>query len=145
MTGQAARRDRLTTIKVRRDFLAVRGGYRVRKSSFLIEAKARKASVTAHGLHSASGSRFGFTVTKKLGNAVTRNRIRRRLKEAVRASLPGATRENFDYVIVAFDGAKEQPFVGLVADIEASLRDITTQADSGPPPPQRRKRRKPRS
>lgn len=45
-------------------------------------------------------SRFGYTVTKKIGNAVKRNRVRRLIKEAVRLNI-GAFNQNFDYIIVA--------------------------------------------
>ena len=57
--------------------------------------------------------RFGFTATKKLGNAVTRNRIRRRLKEAVRLVAPGAARAGCDYVLIAREAAATRPFAAL--------------------------------
>ena len=64
------------TIKKRRDFLAVRGGEKASSSAFLIEAKRRRTDETA-GREQTPSARFGFTITKKLGNAVRSNRIRR--------------------------------------------------------------------
>ena len=66
-------------------------------------------------------SRFGFTITKKLGNAVTRNRIRRRLKAAFRTVAPDHAKPGFDYVVVARGAAFDRPFAALVADLEKAL------------------------
>ena len=49
----------------------------------------------------ASCPRFGFTVTRKIGNAVVRNRIRRRFKEALRLLAPGIIAPGHDYVVIA--------------------------------------------
>ncbi len=102
------------TIKKRRDFLAVRGGRRASTAAFLLEAKSRKADAVTEGTEDHA-PRIGFTVTKKLGNAVRRNRIRRRLKAAV-SSVEGF-RDGFDYVIVARAAAFDRPFAELVADV----------------------------
>ena len=64
-----------------------------------------------------AGARFGFTATKKLGNAVTRNRIRRRLKEAVRIVAPGRARDGCDYVLIAREAAASRPFAALELDL----------------------------
>ncbi len=61
--------------------------------------------------------RFGFTVTKKLGNAVTRNRIRRRLKAAISELAPIGARAGFDYVVVARAAAFDRPYPDIIADI----------------------------
>lgn len=87
-------------------------------TAFLIEARERAANSTA------DAARFGFTVTKKLGNAVTRNRIRRRLKAAVAAAAPGKIAAHFDYVIVARQAAEIRPFEQICADLESALRKI---------------------
>ena len=72
-------------------------------------------------------ARFGFTVTKKTGNAVLRNRIRRRLREAVRALPPDAAPPGTDVVLIANAHAARQRFDELVGD----LRNALAQARGG--------------
>lgn len=111
------------TIKKRRDFLAVRGGEKASSSAFLIEAKPRRADDTA-GREQTPTARFGFTVTKKLGNAVRRNRIRRRLKAAVAALAETHAVGGYDYVIVARKAAFDRPYADLVADLATALKRV---------------------
>ena len=80
-------------LKNRSEFLAVQAGEKRRGGSFLLEVLDRKTPETE--------PRVGFTVTKRQGNAVERNRMRRRLKEAVRLSAGFAMKPGHDYVIVA--------------------------------------------
>jgi ribonuclease P protein component len=80
-------------LKSRPQFLAVRNGEARRGRTFLLEVLDRKQP--------DEPPRVGFTVTKKHGNAVERNRMRRRLKEAVRKSAGFAMENGHDYVIVA--------------------------------------------
>jgi ribonuclease P protein component len=61
--------------------------------------------------------RFGFTVTKKIGNAVVRNRIRRRLKEAVRAAAAGRAECDTDYVLIGRRAALTLQFDRLITDL----------------------------
>ncbi len=68
--------------------------------------------------------RVGFTVTKKIGNSVVRNRIRRRLREAVRHVMPEAARPGHDYVLVARHQALSAPFEELVRDLGRALRKL---------------------
>jgi ribonuclease P protein component len=69
-------------------------------------------------------ARFGFTVTKKLGNAVVRNRIKRRLREAVRHSASPSLRPDHDYVVIAREAALRRPFADLVTDLETALQRV---------------------
>jgi ribonuclease P protein component len=72
------------------------------------------------------GPRFGFTITKKIGNAVTRNRIRRRLKAAFAAGAAKQACPSCDYVIVARSAAFDRPFALLLEDVTrafAALHD----------------------
>ncbi|MFN8983768.1 MAG: ribonuclease P protein component, partial [Alphaproteobacteria bacterium] len=66
--------------------------------------------------------RLGFTVTKKIGNAVIRNRARRRLKEAARLTLPGMALSGWDLVLIGRDATAERPFPLLIEDLRAALR-----------------------
>jgi ribonuclease P protein component len=117
----------LATIKVRADFLRIRGGAKWNTPGFLIEAKAARDP--------DGPPRFGFTVTKKLGNAVVRNRIRRRLKEAVRKAQINLAWQGFDYVVVGRPPAFDLPFDRLVADIETGLKRVHAPPRSRSPKP----------
>ena len=64
---------------------------------------------------------MGFTVTAKLGNAVIRNRIKRRLKAAVRASFPAKSRPGHDYAVIGRRRALSAPFETIVHDLEIAL------------------------
>jgi len=65
--------------------------------------------------------RFGLTVTKKIGNAVKRNRARRRLRATARSRLAEFGRPGWDYVLIARDGAVSRPFDALQSDLESAL------------------------
>ena len=115
----------LTTLKSRNEFLAVRGGTRASVPVCLLEARKRKP-----GAISYEGARFGFTITKKLGNAVTRNRIRRRLKAALTALESEFAAEGFDYVVVARQAAFNRPFADLLGDLRRALETVHNPAIS---------------
>lgn len=106
------------TLKKRAEFLRVRGGARFATPSFVLETRARAAGPDANG------ARFGFTVTKKLGGAVIRNRIRRRLRAAVAVAAPALARANHDYVLVARAAALDRPFPDLKKDLERALQHV---------------------
>ena len=112
----------LPTLKSRAEFLAVRRGRRASVPAFLIEMRERPPS-PKHG----SEARFGFTITKKLGNAVTRNRIRRRLKAAFAAAADGA-KASCDYVVVARRAALDRPSGLLLADSERAFAALHRNA-----------------
>jgi len=78
--------------------------------------------------------RLGFTVTKKVGNAVVRNRARRRLKEAARLTLRDCTVGGWDLVLIGRDATPTRDFAALLADLRAALR----QAGVCGPTPERR-------
>ena len=116
----------LETIKVRRDFQAVRGGAKWSGPAFLMEARPPRQHAKGR---EQTGTRFGFTITKKMGGAVARNRIRRRLSHAIRAAICGfptgtVSIKPYDYVVVARHAAMDRPFQDLVADATAALTHI---------------------
>ena len=96
-------------LKSRPQFLAVREGEKRRGSFFVIEMLDRKTA--------DAGPRVGFTVTKKHGNAVERNRMRRRLKEAVRLHAGFAMQPGHDYVVVARREVLTAPFEKLAGEL----------------------------
>ncbi|MBO6784902.1 MAG: ribonuclease P protein component [Alphaproteobacteria bacterium] len=68
-----------------------------------------------------TGVRVGFTATKKIGNAVTRNRARRRLRAAVREIIPRAARPDCDYVVIARGATGTRAYPKLLADLRIAL------------------------
>jgi ribonuclease P protein component len=110
---------KLTTLKKRSEFLRIRGGARCPSPSFVLETKPRAELVATPG-----PPRFGFTVTKAIGGAVERNRIRRRLKAAGTALAPSCARAGHDYVLIARKSALEIPFDALKKDLERAFHRV---------------------
>jgi len=94
---------------------------------FVIEAKAR--SVTASGQW--SGPRVGITVTKKLGTAVVRNRVRRRIREILRARADRLLQCGVDYVVVARPAIVDKPFAAIAGEFERALERLRASASGG--------------
>ena len=111
---------RLFTLKKRAEFLRLRGGARWANACFVLETKPRTETEVAAG----QTPRFGFTVTKALGGAVVRNRIRRRLKAAVSATFGPLARAGHDYVVVARAAAADRPFDELKKDLEQAFQRV---------------------
>lgn len=111
---------RIATLKRRAEFVRIRGGARWSTGSLVLETKPRADTREGKG-GLVDDPRFGFTVTKKIGGAVVRNRVRRRLKEAVRALPPGFARPGHDYVLIARAGAFACPFALLQRDLAVAF------------------------
>jgi ribonuclease P protein component len=111
-------RTRLATLKRRPQFLRVRSGARWATPAFVLEGKRREEPALPEG------PRFGFTVSKQVGGAVERNRIRRRLKAAVRGILPDHLRGDFDYVLIARRPALDAAFATLASDLVEALQRV---------------------
>jgi ribonuclease P protein component len=103
----------LARLKKRREFLrAAARGKRAARPGLVLQALA----IPGPSL------RLGFTVTKKIGNAVIRNRARRRIKEAARLTLPGMALSGWDLVLIGRDTTAERPFPLLIEDLRVALR-----------------------
>lgn len=120
---------KLVTLKKRHEFLRVRGGARFQTAAFVLEAKKRPAS-GARGGCEPEGPRFGFTVTKRLGGAVKRNRIRRRLKAAISQTAETGARPDTDYVVVARAAAFDAAFSDLVDQFGKGF-EVTARRNEG--------------
>jgi ribonuclease P protein component len=83
-----------------------------------------QAAPHPHQSSGATGIRVGFTASRKVGNAVVRNRAKRRMRAAAASVLPARGRRGTDYVLIARAGTADRPFSKLVADLEAALRRI---------------------
>ena len=106
----------LTTLKKRSEFLWVRGGRRWSLAAFVLEARVRQNPEEA-----TAPARFGYTVSKKVGGAVVRNRVRRRLRALTAGLAPAQVRPGFDYVLIARTGAIGRTFAELKADLDQAL------------------------
>ena len=102
-------------LRQRADFLAASGGHNVATASFVLQALERV---------DGGPIRVGFTVSKKVGNAVERNRVRRRLREIVRRSAPEGWRPDHDYVLIGRRAALSLPFERITQDFEGALRRL---------------------
>ncbi len=109
---------------VRADFLAAAKGRRRHGTALVLQSIARRdASFPA---------RVGFTVTKKVGNAVVRNRIRRRLRAAVAITGGLPFRAGHDYVLVARLAALTLPFPDLLNDLASTLSPASARNTKAP-------------
>jgi len=102
-------------LKQRADFLAAAAGAKAPGGAFVLQARARGDSAP---------SRVGFTVSKKVGNAVERNRVRRRLREVVRLSAALTAEAGRDYVLIGRRTALREPFERMVADFAGALKRV---------------------
>jgi ribonuclease P protein component len=99
------------------------------RSEFLAAATGAKAPVTGFVLQALDRRedgpvRVGFTVSKKVGNAVERNRVRRRLREVVRLVPPDRMRAGHDYVLIGRRAALDLPFARMIEDFDRALRRV---------------------
>ena len=99
----------------RQDFLAAAKANSFAAKGVVVQARDRKDGLPA---------RTGFTVTKKLGGAVARNRIKRRLREAARLTLPGLAEPGHDYVLIGRAAGLDRPFTSLQDDIRTALKRL---------------------
>lgn len=101
-----------STIKERRDYLSVaKTGYRWVTPSFVVQVKPAEGDNAPESL-----PRFGITATKKVGNAVTRNRAKRRLRELIRLHLSAEANPGWAYVIIARQTDTAVQFDKLIRD-----------------------------
>jgi ribonuclease P protein component len=115
----------LTRLKARGDFLRVAGA-RVRavRPGLVLQAAPQPGEA-------AAPLRVGFTASKRVGNAVARNRAKRRLRAAAAAVLPDCGKPGTDYVLIARGDTGVRPYAELLADLEGALRQLAQPRRAG--------------
>lgn len=109
------RRAPIDRLRKRREFLAAAGGGKWAASGLVLQALKRADEAPP---------RIGFTVTRKVGSAVIRNRARRRLREAAREILPLLAKQGYDYVLVGRAGTLSRAWPDLLDDLRAALAKV---------------------
>ena len=105
----------IETLKKRRDFVRVQNASQKRRGKRLVVLKDQSVS--------QDSLRVGYTVSKRVGNAVVRNRVKRRLREMTRASA-ALLQPGWDYVIIARHSAAFADYRSLLKDFECQLRGL---------------------
>lgn len=111
MTQATSATSQLHTLTKRADFLAANKGLRNAKRGFVLLTRP----------NGGEGVRVGITVTKKIGNAVVRNRMKRRFRELLRATLPEQGLPNHDHVLIGRSGGVERDFETLADELSQAL------------------------
>ena len=106
-------------LKNRGDFLRVAGTKRSWVTpGFVLQIAPQPQDYTV------TGFRVGFTASRKVGNSVTRNRAKRRLKEIAEKTFPQLAKPGYDYVVIARDKSLTLPFETILQDMEKALKRI---------------------
>ena len=116
----------MSVLTRRADFLAANRGLRIARPGFVLLARP-------NGLDQL---RYGITVTKRIGNAVVRNRMKRRVRALLRELLPSTGLPNHDHVLIGREGGVERDFALLREELSAAL--IRAAQGKGDPPRRRK-------
>ena len=115
----------LERIKNRKEYLAIAAsGRRWVTPAFVIQVKESNDKDSA--------PQVGFTVTKKVGNAVIRNRVRRRLKEAAREIIPLKASRGWEYVLIGRHACLDIAYERIKSDLMWALKKLDAKADMKP-------------
>jgi ribonuclease P protein component len=115
----------LSSLRVRRDYLAAAKAKEAAKQvrrGLVLQARLRARDEIA-----ATPIRFGLTASKKTGNAVTRNRIRRRLRALAQELLPQYGQSGYDYVMIGRVHTVARSWSALKKDLSSALTAIHTE------------------
>ena len=119
----------ISVLTKRADFIAANAGLRNARAGFVLLTRP----------NGSEGIRFGITVTKKIGNAVVRNRMKRRFRELLRAALPAQGLPDHDHVLIGRAGGVERDFALLADELAKALE--SARKGKGDPSGGRRPRR----
>ena len=115
----------MSVLTRRADFIAANRGLRVARPGFVLLVNP----------NASAALRFGITVTTKIGNAVVRNRMKRRFRALLRELLPVQGLPGHDHVLIGREGGIERDFAKLREELAAAL---TRAAEGKGDPPRRR-------
>jgi ribonuclease P protein component len=99
-------------LRRRSDFLAANHGLRIARPGFVLLARP----------NNGQGLRYGITVTKRIGNAVVRNRMKRRFRELLRDALPLEGLADHDHVMIGREGGIERDFAQMREELSIALQ-----------------------
>ena len=131
---------KLEKLRKRQDFLAANGGRRWSAPGFVLLVRKRP-DAPGHASDQQNGNqpdanqsgmdqpgagppRVGFTVTKRVGTSVVRNRLKRRLRALARETLAPQASAGTDYVLIGRSGGLTRAWADMVADLERALRKL---------------------
>ncbi len=110
----------ISVLKKRAEFVAIaKTGNSLATKGVVLQTLQRKCD----SKHS-DNYRIGFTVTRKVGNAVIRNRVKRRLREVAKEVMRTLAKDDYDYVIIGRKSTIERPFEALVKDLKYAMHNI---------------------
>lgn len=117
---------RILRLKHRQEFTTIaKSGEKIATKGLVLQVLKTPEGIA--GLPEKEGwLRVGFTATKKVGNAVVRNRLKRRLRALASLILPHYAKPGFDYVFIARGAAIDRPFPDLVKDLRYALHQTGT-------------------
>jgi len=108
-------------LRHRADFLAAAAGARAPAAAFVLQVRKRRDNGPA---------RVGYTVSRKVGTAVERNRVRRRLREIVRRAAEAGMQSGHDYVLIGRRAALALPFDQMIAEFDRALRRVQRSGEN---------------
>ncbi|MFU7527470.1 ribonuclease P protein component [Qipengyuania sp. ASV99] len=112
----------ISVLTKRSDFVAANSGLRNAREGFVLLTRP----------NGGQGTRYGITVTKKIGNAVVRNRMKRRFRELLRAALPEHGLPDHDHVLIGRHGGIERDFQDMAKELDKALvRAAEGKGDAG--------------
>ncbi|WP_246021488.1 ribonuclease P protein component [Alteraurantiacibacter aquimixticola] len=120
----------ITVLTKRADFLAANKGLRNARPGFVLLTRPNRGQ----------GKRFGITVTKKVGNAVVRNRMKRRFRELLRDALPEEGMADTDHVLIGRSGGITRDYHRMRGELSHALK-AASEGKGDRPRPQRKPRK----
>lgn len=127
---------RLQVMRKRADFVAANSGLRVARGGVVLLVRPHAAA--------GDGLRFGITVTKRIGNAVVRNRMKRRLRALVRELLPAHGLVGHDHVLIGRESGIERDFATMRDELLHALERARAGKGDAPRGPRGKRPPKPK-
>lgn len=133
-TGPFYATPRLLVMQKRADFVAANSGLRVARGGVVLQVRP----------NGGADLRFGITVTKRIGNAVVRNRMKRRLRALVRELLPVHGLPGHDHVLIGRESGVERDFATMRGELLHALERARAGKGDAPRPPRGKRPARPK-